>query len=215
MISLIGLSFADFSILHSFFTLVNIFFHLFLKPLSSSLECSLNLPYSSSFVKPFFTFFYLFLFFSKIKKEPAACYCRTAVLSSPLWCLTSVFGMGTGVSIMLSPPDLLFFKCLFQDHSKLDNSKALRLFQVSTASGQVFDLLVSVRWTCHHAYTPDLSTLSSLRGLTYLRNGKSHLEVGFTLRCLQRLSLPYLATQLCHWRDNWSTIDMSIPVLSY
>ena len=54
-------------------------------------------------------------------------------------------GMGTGVSIMLSPPDLLFFKCLFQDHSKLDNSKALRLFQVSTASGQVFDLLVSVR----------------------------------------------------------------------
>ena len=69
MISLIGLSFADFSILHSFFTLVNIFFHLFLKPLSSSLECSLNLPYSSSFVKPFFTFFYLFLFFSKIKKN--------------------------------------------------------------------------------------------------------------------------------------------------
>ena len=69
MISLIGLSFADFSILHSFFTLVNIFFHLFLKPLSSSLECSLNLPCSSSFVKPFFTFFYLFLFFSKIKKR--------------------------------------------------------------------------------------------------------------------------------------------------
>ena len=123
--------------------------------------------------------------------------------------------MGTGVSIMLSPPDLLFFKCLFQDHSKLDNSKALRLFQVSTASGQVFDLLVSVRWTCHHACTPDLSTLSSLRGLIYFRIGKSHLEVGFTLRCLQRLSLPYLATQLCHWRDNWSTIDMSIPVLSY
>jgi len=48
-----------------------------------------------------------------------------------------------------------------------------------------------------------------------LRNGKSHLEVGFTLRCLQRLSLPHLATQLCHWRDNWSTIDASIPVLSY
>ena len=38
--------------------------------------------------------------------EPAACYCRTCALSSPLWCLTSVFGMGTGVSITLSPPDL-------------------------------------------------------------------------------------------------------------
>src|SRR5699024_10873550 len=60
MISLIGLSFADFSILHSFFTLVNIFFHLFLNPLSASLECSLNLPYYSSFVQPFFIFFYLF-----------------------------------------------------------------------------------------------------------------------------------------------------------
>ena len=146
------------------------------------------------------------------KEELAACYFCTSVLSSPLWCLTSVFGMGTGVSIMLSPPDLLFFS-LSADHSKLDNS----FFSVSRfhLSGQVFDLLVSVRWTCHHACTPDLSTLSSLRGLIYLRNGKSHLEVGFTLRCLQRLSLPYLATQLCHWRDNWSTIDMSIPVLSY
>ena len=88
-------------------------------------------------------------------------------------------------------------------------------FKLACLFGQALDLLVSVRLTCHHAYTPDLSTLSSLRGLTCLRNGKSHLEVGFTLRCLQRLSLPHLATQLCHWRDNWSTIDASIPVLSY
>ena len=40
-------------------------------------------------------------------------------------------------------------------------------------------------------------------------------EGGFPLRCLQRLSRPYIATQLCHWRDNWSTRDTSIPVLSY
>ena len=26
---------------------------------------------------------------------------------------------------------------------------------------------------------------------------------------------PYLATQLCHWYDNWCTSGMSIPVLSY
>ena len=45
--------------------------------------------------------------------------------------------------------------------------------------------------------------------------GKSHLEVGFTLRCFQRLSLPYVATQLCLWRDNWYTSGTSIPVLSY
>jgi hypothetical protein len=45
--------------------------------------------------------------------------------------------------------------------------------------------------------------------------GKSHLEVGFTLRCFQRLSHPNLAIQPCHWRDNWCTIGLSIPVLSY
>ena len=45
--------------------------------------------------------------------------------------------------------------------------------------------------------------------------GRHHLEAGFTLRCFQRLSLPNVATQLCHWRDNWCTRGSSIPVLSY
>ena len=40
-------------------------------------------------------------------------------------------------------------------------------------------------------------------------------EAGFPLRCFQRLSLPYLATRLCRWRDNRSTRGTSIPVLSY
>ena len=31
---------------------------------------------------------------------------------------------------------------------------------------------------------------------------KPHLEVGFALRCFQRLSLPYLATRRCGWRHN-------------
>ena len=56
----------------------------------------------------------------------------------------------------------------------------------------------------------------SLQGiLLHQVNGKSHLGVGFTLRCLQRLSSPYLATQPCRWRDNWYTMGTSIPVLSY
>ncbi len=46
-------------------------------------------------------------------------------------------------------------------------------------------------------------------------SGRSHLEGGFTLRCIQRLSRPHVATQRCHWRDNWYTRDASIPVLSY
>ena len=31
---------------------------------------------------------------------------------------------------------------------------------------------------------------------------RTSFEGGFPLRCLQRLSFPYIATQLCHWRDN-------------
>ena len=45
--------------------------------------------------------------------------------------------------------------------------------------------------------------------------GKTSFEVGFTLRCFQRLSRPYIATRLCRWRDNRSTRGTFIPVLSY
>ena len=45
--------------------------------------------------------------------------------------------------------------------------------------------------------------------------GSSRFEVGFPLRCLQRLSRPYIATLHCGWRHNSSTRGMSIPVLSY
>src|SRR4029434_2197378 len=40
-------------------------------------------------------------------------------------------------------------------------------------------------------------------------------EVCFSLRCLQRLSRPHIATLHCRWRDNSSTRGASIPVLSY
>ena len=46
-------------------------------------------------------------------------------------------------------------------------------------------------------------------------SGNACLEVGFPLRCFQRLSLPYIATRPCHWRDNRCTRGMFIPVLSY
>jgi hypothetical protein len=48
-----------------------------------------------------------------------------------------------------------------------------------------------------------------------LQSGISNLEVGFPLRCFQRLSLPNIATQRCSWRNNWNTRGSSIPVLSY
>ena len=48
-----------------------------------------------------------------------------------------------------------------------------------------------------------------------MKDERSNLRGSFTLRCFQRLSRPYLATQLCRWHDNWCTRGMSIPVLSY
>ena len=53
------------------------------------------------------------------------------------------------------------------------------------------------------------------KGVYFLKNGISHLEGGFTLRCLQRLSPPDLATRLWTWRSNRCTRGQSTPVLSY
>ena len=61
------------------------------------------------------------------------------------------------------------------------------------------DRLVTVNSTHRCASISALSTSSSLRGLSLFRVWISHLEGGFTLRCLQRLSLPGLATLLCTW----------------
>ena len=44
---------------------------------------------------------------------------------------------------------------------------------------------------------------------------RAYLEVGFALRCFQRLSDPNVATQPCSWRNNWYTRGSSTPVLSY
>ncbi|PYM22915.1 MAG: hypothetical protein DMD80_27475 [Candidatus Rokuibacteriota bacterium] len=48
-----------------------------------------------------------------------------------------------------------------------------------------------------------------------LRPGTSHLQAGFALRCLQRLSLPDIATERCSWRNSSHTRGPSTPVLSY
>jgi hypothetical protein len=45
--------------------------------------------------------------------------------------------------------------------------------------------------------------------------GSSRFEVGFPLRCFQRLSRPYIATLHCGWRHNRSTRGTFTPVLSY
>ena len=95
-------------------------------------------------------------------------------------------------------------------------SKLLSRFpQISGFSDQALDRLVSSSSIHCCTSTDDLSTLSSSRGLTHFRDGNSFLQGGFTLRCLQRLSRPHFASQLCRWHDNCCTRGASIPVLSY
>src|SRR6202021_412697 len=43
--------------------------------------------------------------------------------------------------------------------------------------------------------------------------GRTRFEVGFPLRCFQRLSRPYIVTQHCGWRHNCSTRGTAIPGL--
>lgn len=76
--------------------------------------------------------------------------------------------------------------------------------------------LVLVSYMHYCTSTPSLSTSWSR---TTLQGGQasgiSNLQTSFPLRCLQRLSLPYLATRQCHWHDNRYTRGTSTPVLSY
>ena len=88
-------------------------------------------------------------------------------------------------------------------------------FTQGPALNQALDRLVSSSSICYHTSTDDLSPGSLPGVLLPYRNGSLILEVGFTLRCFQRLSHPHFASLLCRWHDNSCTSGASIPVLSY
>ena len=96
--------------------------------------------------------------------------------------------------------------------------RSLALFHVGLSSNlfldQALDRLVSSSSKHYCSSTDDLSP-GSLPGVLLLSNGTLLLEGGFTLRCLQRLSLPHFASLLCRWHDNSCTSGASTPVLSY
>ena len=142
-----------------------------------------------------------------------------AMLYQPLRCLTSVFGMGTGVSISLLPPDLRVHSPKTRQQLLPSLSLGVRtsmrvLKSLTYLRDQTLDRLVSVNSVHHCTSISDLLP-RRLQGILLLSNGKSHLGVGFTLRCLQRLSDPQLATRLCSWRNNRCTSGSSDSVLSY
>ena len=95
-------------------------------------------------------------------------------------------------------------------------SELERLATLTTDLVKPHERLVLVSFTHYCASTSSLSnswSRSALQGTEV--PGRSRLEAGFPLRCFQRLSDPNVATRLCCWRNNRSTIGSSIPVLSY
>ena len=108
-------------------------------------------------------------------------------------CLQLLLYFQNCISNLMSP---MFF---FASHLSL---LSRTIFRSCTAAllllNKLLDLLVPVSSTYLYALTSGLSPCR-LQGVLLLSDGISLLEVGFTLRCLQRLSLPDLATLLCSW----------------
>ena len=133
-----------------------------------------------------------------------------------------MFGMGTGVTPPPSPLDsslkgfrtfkttyrssfnsVLRFKFYTVTHTLLETNGFLCRAKncVSRIRSSPRPISTCQLNTLLHLHLRPITTLSSW-DLTPFLDGKSHLEGGFALRCLQRLSRPNLATQLCHWHDN-------------
>ena len=126
-------------------------------------------------------------------------------------CSTAELSRTTILSYPLAPyPMQEVLTCTFKTAYK----KSLHPLPIHHHSGHALDRLVAVSSMHCCTSTSALSTSSSSRGLTACA-GISHLEGGFTLRCLQRLSRPGLATLPCSWQNNRYTSGRSIPVLSY
>ena len=126
--------------------------------------------------------------------------------------LTAEFGMGSGVSLALEPPDrkrsdigviplgMMLSKDAFGRSclSSTGSNQANR----AISTGQLNALLHL------HLRPIDVVVFHGSQGIPCF-------EGGFTLRCLQRLSCPFIATLHCGWRHNRSTSGTFTPVLSY
>ena len=143
--------------------------------------------------------------------------------------LTAEFGMGSGVSLALMPPNLQNARGEGFGPSGLASRAHTRLSFAVTDLGSMTSAGKGTSGPpasgSDQAYraisTGQLNALLRL----HLRpidvvvfhgpQGRPGFEGGFPLRCLQRLSCPHIATQHCRWHDNWSTSGTFTPVLSY
>lgn len=117
-----------------------------------------------------------------------------------------MFGMGTGSGSSLEPPgrrrtrarsnNWLVTTCVVDTDN--ESNQANR----TISTGKLHALL--------HFHTRPINVV-----VFHGSRGNARFEVGFPLRCFQRLSRPYIAMLHCRWRDNSSTRGTFTPVLSY
>ena len=154
-----------------------------------------------------------FSLYKKIRRRPTLPHGDRAVPSA-LEGLTAVFGMGTGVSPPLSPPET--GSSIWTGVPSVGREQASGSSPRQEIMVKPHGHLVPVSSTPYGASTPGLSTSSSTRGLQGpCGPGMPHLGAGFPLICFQRLSNPHIATRRCGWRHNRITSGAFIPVLSY
>ena len=152
--------------------------------------------------------------------------------------LTAVFGMGTGVSPALWPPATSCGDASYRQsrirggaevrrtrrvargapgiHLMKSNSFMVVGTGVRGGTGQAARALSTARLHgLPRFHLPPINVVVSHGPSEVFRPGSVHLEVGFPLRCFQRLSLPDVATRRCPWRNSRYTRGQSVPVLSY
>ncbi len=116
-------------------------------------------------------------------------------------------------------PRAVCFARRLRDLRKLRSRQARRPFRPPGApcvggdgrAAAGFRAISRARLWRRRLYTCPLSTSSSTTALKRM----SHLEAGFALRCVQRLSDPGMATLRCAWRHNRQARGQSGTVLSY
>src|SRR5437879_2512785 len=142
--------------------------------------------------------------------------------------LTSVFGMGTGVTLAICSPA----NCRSRSRDTSQLNRLSLLFLITTGLVlNVSDNNYSVQSKFYGQAERAISTgklhtllcfnLQPINQVVFLGPsfpfwvGRSHLRACFPLICIQRLSQPNFATQPCPWHYHWNTKGSYIPVLSY
>ena len=130
--------------------------------------------------------------------------------------------MGSGVLLALGPPDRerhaqrrIHFRDLLLSKDAFEETMRLCLRHMgslsSSGSNQAYRAISTGQLNALlHLHLRPIDVV-----VFHGSQGRPCFEGGFTLRCLQRLSCPFIATLHCRWHDNRSTSGTFTPVLSY